>query len=455
MFYVYRFIDKLENVIYVGKSKQDLQQRFKGHQHLPENCYSMVEKIEYIECPTEADMSIKEIYYINKYRNNPISFNLQDVTDLPTTISFDDKWEMYSYALPPHFCNSINVINGYKNHVAIRYNLDGTVNRVKSHKQKGIEAFVEGLTEDEVNLVTNYLINEINISTNDNQEQLCFRNLMMFVISVNLPIKTNDFLDLKYKDFFDEHDQIKSIELQLGRYHQDEIIYIPLRNTVKEILVAYKNKYGLTYTHNANESLFLSRVGHEAIPPKSWGRILKTATNGVGIEKNIGAESPRKTYGLNIYNRSENKLGALLFLGEIWGQVREAKIINYLNLTDKEIDFEYFLGETFSLCDIDLSKIACLNPTRQVMYTNEETRNLKFKQNTQRNQEPQPDIIPRDNWSGYRLLSKNKKIEIIEKNLYKQIPRNVLAEEYGIDSMTITRWVWAYKQYGESAFDDD
>ena len=51
---------------------------------------------------------------------------------------------------------------------------------------------------------------------------------------------------------------------------------------------------------------------------------------------------------------------ALLFLGEFWGQVREAKLIRYLGLTDDNIDFDYYLGETFALGNVDLSKITCL-----------------------------------------------------------------------------------------------
>ena len=76
MYYVYRFVDKENNIFYVGKSKQALEQRFRGHLHLPKECYELVYKIEYVECITESDMSIKEIYYINKYRNNSIFFNI-------------------------------------------------------------------------------------------------------------------------------------------------------------------------------------------------------------------------------------------------------------------------------------------------------------------------------------------------------------------------------------------
>ena len=93
MYYVYRFLDKSQNVIYVGKSKQDLEIRFAHHLHLPKECYAMVHKIQFISCKTESDMSIKEIYYINKYKSTDhYFFNVLDTTEIPKSVVFDDKW---------------------------------------------------------------------------------------------------------------------------------------------------------------------------------------------------------------------------------------------------------------------------------------------------------------------------------------------------------------------------
>lgn len=78
------------------------------------------------------------------------------------------------------------------------------------------------------------------------------------------------------------------------------------------------------------------------------------------LRDEIFQTSPRKTYGVNIYKFSKNKLKAILFLGELWGEVREIKIIEYLGLVDHEIDFDYYFGETFALGNVDLSKITCL-----------------------------------------------------------------------------------------------
>lgn len=121
MYYVYRFLDKKKNVIYVGKSKQDLEQRFRGHLHLPDACYDLTYKIEYIECATESDMSIKEIYYINIYRHDGDFFNVLDTADVSVSVEFKDKWKQYMGPLGTHFHHSINYLKGYTTQKEVRY----------------------------------------------------------------------------------------------------------------------------------------------------------------------------------------------------------------------------------------------------------------------------------------------------------------------------------------------
>ena len=361
MYYVYRFLDKKQNVIYVGKSKMNLESRFKNHTHLPKECYSMVHKIQYIICKTESDMSIKEIFYINKYKNSEHYFyNISDTTGIPKSIKFDDKWKMYRGALPENFSHSINFKKGYITEKETKYNKDGTIDKRKTNKKKGISSYVEGFTSNEIDLIIAYLIEEINKSENNNQEQIRFRNLVMFVLGVNIPLKPSDFLLLKYDELFDKKDKIKDYTFQTGRHNQNEIIKISLGNNVKKLLSAYRKKYDLSYEKNGTEPLFISRK-HQVVSLIAWGRIISESAEAIKIKKNIGAESLRKSYGLNIYKNSRNKMKALAFLGELWGQIREVKIIQYLGLINDEIDFDYYLSETFALGNVDLSKIKCLN----------------------------------------------------------------------------------------------
>ena len=466
MYFVYRFLDNNDNVIYIGKSKQDLQKRFSGHTHLPDKCYHMVKKIEYIECPTESDMSIKEIYYINKFRHNPVNFNVLDVAELPTTISFDDEWKMYTGPLPSNFSNSINYLSGFEKTTKVRYNSDGSIDQRKANKKAGTSSYVEGLTAHEVNLMIDYFIEKINEAQTPTQQQISFRNLLMFVISVNLPIKPNEFLSLQYKDLFDEHDSPKPYELTLDRHHKDAKIQIPLKEVVKETLLAYTKYIGLSYSKNKLDILFQSRK-HQAVTLISWGRILQDAAKASGISKNIGAESTRKTFGLNIYHRSLDKFNALLFLGELWGQSREANIIRYLNLTNDEIDFDYYLGEDFSLCDVDFSKIRCLHQQKSpheengnsiALDTHCEQANTKDKCI----ESHRPPLVPATSSKketqktpvSNHTYSKEQKLEVVNTYLYGESTVKEVAAKFGLNASIVSKWVNSYKKYGEDGLEE-
>lgn len=63
---VYRFLDKDNETIYIGKTR-DLNDRIKSHYHLPIDCYQSVCKIEYKKFNSLVEMDVAEIYYIQKF----------------------------------------------------------------------------------------------------------------------------------------------------------------------------------------------------------------------------------------------------------------------------------------------------------------------------------------------------------------------------------------------------
>ena len=92
-YYVYRFLNKQNIIVYVGRTG-NLHQRFLQHEHLTDD----IERIEYIECDSEAEMAWKEIYYINLYYND-LSTNISDVylNGKMKDIGLNDKWKRYKY----------------------------------------------------------------------------------------------------------------------------------------------------------------------------------------------------------------------------------------------------------------------------------------------------------------------------------------------------------------------
>jgi len=70
-FYVYRFLNKHDDVIYIGRTnnlKRRLEQEhFSKEGHLPRECYDECAVVEYMELQSESEMKIYELYLINKY----------------------------------------------------------------------------------------------------------------------------------------------------------------------------------------------------------------------------------------------------------------------------------------------------------------------------------------------------------------------------------------------------
>lgn len=99
---VYRFIDKKNRILYVGKIK-NLKNRIKNNyhtsKHLPDECYDKTSLIEYIKFNNENDMDFAEQYYIQKYKpayntayqNKQITISVPDLDKKTWSIFYIDK----------------------------------------------------------------------------------------------------------------------------------------------------------------------------------------------------------------------------------------------------------------------------------------------------------------------------------------------------------------------------
>ena len=209
-YYVYRFKDKNDNILYVGRT-HDLKRRFYQHSHLTDNIVT----IEYIECPTETDMVIKEIYYINLYFNEK-STNAKDVYDKPSDFGFNDKWIKYDKRHEHNNENNYDKIyvirinlwfeyecessilyytggydkNGFPNTSdnpddAKRYSSMETINRLKTEIKKSILASYPNLESYEFDIIpeiykdkeiSNYLFDYYHSDDNKRMKELFFED---------------------------------------------------------------------------------------------------------------------------------------------------------------------------------------------------------------------------------------------------------------------------------------
>lgn len=99
MYYLYRFLNDDNKVIYVGKTQNLIKRMLKHFNsgHLPEDCYNQVVTVQYLILKTKMDMDIKELYYINKDKPR---YNAQSKHEDGVTIEFkeEEQWQTLSLA---------------------------------------------------------------------------------------------------------------------------------------------------------------------------------------------------------------------------------------------------------------------------------------------------------------------------------------------------------------------
>lgn len=90
-----------DDIVYLGRTKQPLQDRIRGHLFKKPMhrsiCIDLVSKIEYAEFQTEADMNVYEVYFINLFRP---PLNRDDKAHDSLTISLPEvQWKLFSTPL--------------------------------------------------------------------------------------------------------------------------------------------------------------------------------------------------------------------------------------------------------------------------------------------------------------------------------------------------------------------
>lgn len=98
-YYVYRFVNKDNVIVYVGRTA-NMTKRFLNHDQLQDD----VDRIEFIECDSEAEMAWKEVYYINLFYN-PLSRNKSDVylKGKLKNIGLQDEWKKFKFGYIDHY----------------------------------------------------------------------------------------------------------------------------------------------------------------------------------------------------------------------------------------------------------------------------------------------------------------------------------------------------------------
>ncbi|HAK41562.1 MAG TPA: hypothetical protein DCM59_00995, partial [Clostridium sp.] len=95
-FYVYKFLNKNKDIIYIGQTNDIMRrigkQHFTSHGHLSQECYKETTQVFFAQLPSKTDMDIIERYLIGKYR--PKYNEVHNNYDVSLSID-EPKWIEY------------------------------------------------------------------------------------------------------------------------------------------------------------------------------------------------------------------------------------------------------------------------------------------------------------------------------------------------------------------------
>ena len=165
---VYRFLNKNNEIIYIGKAK-DLTLRLNSHSHLPKECYDEKHSVEFVEFDTADDMDFAERYYIMKF--NP-KYN---------TVLSDKNMSISSMELDIKIWNIVNAKDS------------------KDNKEEFNDSYIDTFE------IKDYLINKLEVT----REKISF--IRSFIKENNMSIISNEDNDTvkRYYSLLDEESEIK------------------------------------------------------------------------------------------------------------------------------------------------------------------------------------------------------------------------------------------------------
>lgn len=232
--------------------------------------------------------------------------------------------------------------NNHVNSKNVKYNKDGSIDKRKCHKIAGQSSEVYAFkTKEEISAMIKIFDKHIEEASNNNQKQIACRNKLLFIIGMNIGIRSSDLRTLKWSFFFEKQNDDtlkfkKFYVLQpLKQKKYNKFVKLFFNQAVQIAINNYVSDYPFD---DLDEYLFASRKGEEPVSAKSICRIIKDTAIEAGIEQNIGSHSLRKSFGFWCWHQSEDKDKALVILQSIFSHSSTQVTARYIGILDDEIE---------------------------------------------------------------------------------------------------------------------
>lgn len=217
----------------------------------------------------------------------------------------------------------------------VKYNKDGSIDKRHSNRVSGVSSTVYPFNLEEIKSIIIVLNKRIEEATNENQKQIANRNKLLFLIGVNVGLRASDLMQLRWSYFYKEDMTFKEFYVLQPKKQKKtgKFVKIFFNQTVKKAIENYVNDYPI---ESLDDYLFKSRKGDNPITERGLWKIIVDVSADAGIEKNVGSHSLRKTWARNIYDKAEDKGGALVMLQECLKHSDSLTTLRYIAIMDEE-----------------------------------------------------------------------------------------------------------------------
>lgn len=164
------------------------------------------------------------------------------------------------------------------------------------------------------------------------------RDYALFVLGINIGLRTQDLLALKIKDVSKDKNTIKK-KVQVIEQKTDKIREFEINDSAATALKLYLSSLP---TYDPEQWLFPSRKGSEALTVDAVRGIIKDVCKELNIKGNYGAHSLRKTFGYWVYvSRVQQNPLVLVTLQKMFNHSTQATTLRYIGIDSTEISNIY------------------------------------------------------------------------------------------------------------------
>lgn len=216
---------------------------------------------------------------------------------------------------------------------------DGATRKMTPCNSKENRDNVYPFKEEDIPKMVKYFKDQINNSQNKEDEQINRRNIAYFIAGINIGLRCSDLVSLKWSDVYNKDWQfldgkkIKPLKTRKKNKH----VLLKFNDSFKRAIDEYREWYN---PQVLDSYIFKSREGNH-IEVRTAGKIIKKATESVGISYNCNTHSLRKTFARVRYDHSLDKTQTLVELMKIFNHSKPRVTLDYICIGEEELEKLY------------------------------------------------------------------------------------------------------------------